>query len=186
MPIDETFKAIMQENKGVAVILMGSGSDDVPKEPGKPSHIEKIVKSLESYEIPYEVRVCSAHKQPIPLKNIIDEYNAVGGSVAYIAVAGGTDALSGTDSFHAYGTVFSCPPDAPNQSCTTNPPGSPSAYIPDPRNVGKAVAQAFADINPRYKEILQQKNEAKIKSLEEDDKKIHAKYKARRIETQGR
>ncbi len=190
MPVDEDFKKLMQLNLGVAVILMGSGSDD--KSPGedeegksKPSHIEKIVTSLEAYEVPYDVRVCSAHKQPVPLKKIIDEYDAVGGSVAYIAVAGGTDALSGTDSFHACGIVFSCPPDAPNESCTTNPPGSPSAYVPRPENVGKAVAQAFAGINTKYKQLLEEKNAAKIASLEKDDERIHAKYKARMQEKLG-
>ena len=178
MAIGEKFKKLMQSNIGVAVILMGSDSDDKPIE-GRSSHIEKIAASLESYQIPYEARVCSAHKQPDTLKTILDEYNEVGGSVVYVAVAGGTDALSGTASFHAYGLVLSCPPDAPNPSCTTNPPGSPNAYIPNPSNVGKAVAQAFAGLNPKYKELLQQKNEAKIGKLETADNTIQSKYAAR-------
>lgn len=187
MPIDEAFKKLMQSNIGVAVILMGSDSDDKRKKdkPDEPSHIEKIVSSLETYEVPYEVRVCSAHKQPVKLQGIIDEYNTVSGLVAYIAVAGGEDALSGTASFHAYGLVLSCPPDAPNESCTRNPPGSSNAYIPRPENVGKAVAQAFAGINPKYREILEQENTVKVAKLDRADGEIQAKYAARRLEKLG-
>lgn len=190
--IDEQFKEIMQSNVGCAVIMAGSGSDDKrPKDrPDEPSHIEKIVKSLEEFGIPYEVRVCSAHKQPDELKPIIDEYSKVGGLVAYIAVAGGTDALSGTLSFHAVGPVISCPPDTRfadkkrydnlfNESCLTNPPGSSNAYISRPENVGKLVAQMFAGINPDYAEKLRQLAEAKMESLREDDQKIRAKYAKR-------
>lgn len=188
MPIDEAFKKLMQSNVGVAVILMGSDSDD--KSPGKDekgnpkhSHIEKIVSSLETYEIPYEVRVRSAHKQDA--KEIIGEYNAVGGSVAFVAVAGGEDALSGTASYHALGLVISCPPDAPNDSCTRNPPGSSNAYIPRPENVGKAIAQAFAGINSTYREILELENERKVAKLIRANGEIQAKYAARRLEKLG-
>jgi len=52
--IDEKFKETMQSKTGCAVIMAGSDSD-------KP-HIDKVVESLDKYEIPYEVRICSAHK----------------------------------------------------------------------------------------------------------------------------
>lgn len=103
------------------------------------------------------------------------EYNEVGGSVAYVAVAGGTDALSGTLSFHALGPVISSPPDAPNQSCLTNPPGSSNAYIARPANVGKFIAQLYAGVNPKFRELLSTNNKTKIDSLIEADKKIEVK-----------
>jgi phosphoribosylaminoimidazole carboxylase PurE protein len=159
--IDEKFQEIMQSNTGCAVIMAGSDSDR--------KHIEKIVASLKQYEIPHEVRICSAHKQPDTLKEIIGEYNGVGGSYAIIAVAGGTDALSGTASFHAFGPLISCPPDAPNQSCLTNPPGSSNAYVARANNVGKIVAQIYAGVNPRFRELLDEKNVDKINKLEQKD-----------------
>ena len=66
-----------------------------------------------------------------------------------IAVAGGTDALSGTLSFHSLHPVVSCPPDPPNESCLRNPPGSSNATVYSPRNAARFVAQLFAARDPR-------------------------------------
>ena len=166
--IDEKFQEIMKSNTGCAVIMAGSDSD-------RP-HIEKIVKSLKQYEIPHEVRICSAHKQPDTLKDMIDEYNGVGGAYAIIAVAGGTDALSGTASFYAFAPVISCPPDAPNESCLTNPPGSSNSYVARANNVGKIVAQIYAGANPRFRELLDEQNVAKINKLEKADLEFRKEF----------
>lgn len=168
MSIDEKFKEIMQSNNGCAVIMAGSDSDE--------PHIKKIVESLNKYEIPYSIRICSAHKQPEKLMAMIREYNNVGGSAAFIAVAGGTDALSGILSFHANGQVISSPPDAPNQTCLTNPPGSSNAYIAKASNVGKLVAQMYAGVNPKFRELLEKFNVEKIGKLEVADKGCKDKY----------
>lgn len=166
--INEKFKEIMKSNIGCAVVMAGSSSDK--------EHIEKIAKALESFEIPYQVRICSAHKQPGTLMEMINEYNSVGGLVAFVAIAGGTDALSGTLSFHALGPIISCPPDAPNQSCLTNPPGSSNAYIANPKNVGKFIAQMFAGVNPEYKKRLMKGNDVKIDSLVKADVELRTVY----------
>ena len=166
--IDEKFKKIMQSNKGCAVVMAGSSSDE--------KHIDNVVKSLEEYEIPYRIRICSAHKQPEELMEIIREYNEVCGLVAYIAIAGGTDALSGTLSFHALGPVISCPPDAPNESCLTNPPGSSNSYIQYPKNVGRHIAQMYAGVNPRFRELLIQKNDKKLNLLKKANVEFQEKY----------
>ena len=148
--------------RGCAVIFAGSDSDR--------GHVEKIVKSLEGFGIPHEVRICSAHKEPERLMSLLREYERLGGAVAYIAVAGGTDALSGTLSFHALAPVLSCPPDAPNPSCLSNPPGSSNAVIYDPRNVGRFVAQLFAAFNPELAGRLKRSREEKVKALESSDR----------------
>ncbi len=160
--IDDKFKEIMQSNTGCAVIMAGSYSDE--------PHIKKIMKSLDDFEIPYEVRIISAHKQLEKLSRAVaNEYNKVGGLVAYVAVAGGTDGLSGALSFNAIGSVISCPPDAPNDSCLTNPPGSSNSCIPNPENVGRHIAQMYAGVNPRFREILEEKISNKIAELEKKD-----------------
>jgi 5-(carboxyamino)imidazole ribonucleotide mutase len=144
------------------VVFAGSDSDR--------GHVEKIVQSLEGFGIPHEVRICSAHKEPERLMSLLREYERLGGAVAYIAVAGGTDALSGTLSFHALAPVISCPPDAPNPSCLSNPPGSSNAVIYDPRNVGRFVAQLFAAFNPELAGRLKRSREEKVKALESSDR----------------
>lgn len=176
--IDDSFKERMQSGLGCAVIMAGSGSDDKPKG-DKESHIEQIAEGLEKWGIPYQVRICSAHKQPGALAEMIGEYDAIKGSYVIIAVAGGTDALSGTASFHALAPVISCPPDAPNETCLTNPPGSPNAYIARPSNVGKFVAQMYAGANPDLREKLIAANQKKIGSLVEADQTLMEKYAQR-------
>jgi 5-(carboxyamino)imidazole ribonucleotide mutase len=167
--LNSSFKKIIQSKTGCAVVLAGSDSDG--------AHVDKIVASLKVFDIPHRVRICSAHKQPAELMDIIEEYNAIGGSVAYIVVAGGTDALSGVLSFHALGPVISCPPDGPNESCLTNPQGSSNAYIERPENVGKFVAQVYAGVNPTFRDRLEQNKAQKVKKLRKADADLKAEHK---------
>ncbi len=152
--------------KGYCAII-GAGSDS-DKE-----HIGKIVKSLEEYGIPYQVRIKSAHKQKDVIP-IVEFYNESLEPLVWIAVASRTDALSGTVSYHSVHPVISCSPDGINMSCLNNPPGSPNATIVDPKNIGKYVAQTFSWIDPKLKKKIIELNEQKNKSLEEADKKAIA------------
>lgn len=166
---EPSFADRVRSGTGCAVILAGSESDQ--------KHIERIIESLQAFRIPYEVRICSAHKNPQKLMEIIAEYERMEGALAYVAVAGGTDALSGTLSFHALGPVISCPPDAPNESCLGNPPGSSNATIYNPKNVGKFVAQIYAAHNAEYSASLRRAREEKIARLEEKDRESRKKYR---------
>ncbi len=159
--IDARFKKIVRSNAGCAVILAGSDSNR--------QHIEKVVKALKRYAIPHRVHICSAHKQPGRLMEIIKAYNALGGSVAFVAIAGDTDALSGTVSWHAMGPVISCPPDAPNESCLTNPPGSSNAVIEHPENAARFIAQIYAGVNPKFRERLEKEKAKKLAGLRKAD-----------------
>lgn len=167
--LNSSFKKIIQSNTGCALVLAGSDSDG--------AHVDKIIASLKEFNIPYRVRICSAHKQPVELMELIQEHKALGGSLAFIAVAGGTDALSGILSFHALGPVISCPPDGPNESCLTNPPGSSNAYIERPENVGKFIAQIYAGVNPTFRECLEQNKQQKIKRLRKANADLKAEEK---------
>jgi len=162
--IDEKFEEIIASNKGCAIIIAGSGSDG--------TYINKVRESLNDYEIPHIIRICSAHKQPEELMEIIHEFNNIVGLAAYVAIAGGTDALSGTLSFHTTNPVISCPPNGFNESCLTNPSGSSNAYIARPENVGKFIAQMYAGVNPNYKKLLFEKNSKKIEYLVDTDLKF--------------
>lgn len=152
--IDDQVREAIESRKGFVVIMAGSDSDL--------EHIGKITKELDDYEIPHETRIFSAHKQPGELEHVIGEYNAIPGKVAYIAVAGGVDALSGTLSYHALAPVISCPPDPRNESCLDNPPGSSNAYVEKPANAARFAAQIFAEANPHVRNILEGKIAEKI------------------------
>ncbi len=158
------FHERLRSKTGCAVIVAGSDSDR--------SHVEKLTSALKMYEIPYEVRICSAHKSPGRLLELISEYEGQGGDLVWIAVAGGTDALSGTLAFHADQPVISCPPDGLNHSCLTNPPGSSNATILNPRNAARFIAQVYSSVNPRLKELLGSSREEKIRHLEAMDQEL--------------
>jgi 5-(carboxyamino)imidazole ribonucleotide mutase len=157
-----------RENRGCAVIVAGSDSDQ--------SHIERIVESLSSYGIPHEVRICSAHKAPEALLALVREYEGINAAIVFVAVAGGTDALSGTLSFLSLSPVISCPPDAPNESCLRNPPGSSNATVNDPRNVGRFIAQMYAPFTPEYREFLRRSRDEKVKKLAAKDREFRERY----------
>lgn len=162
------FLDLLRRRVGCAVVLAGSDSD-------RP-HVERVLESLRAWEIPFEVRICSAHKSPDRLLAIIEEYEAEGAPLAYVAVAGGTDALSGTVAFHASNPVVSCPPDSPNESCLRNPPGSSNATIYDPRNVGRFIAQMYASANSVYRDKLAGTRAEKVRRLEGSDAQFRQAY----------
>ncbi|MEK6852321.1 MAG: AIR carboxylase family protein [Nanoarchaeota archaeon] len=157
------------EEIGRAVIVAGSGSDK--------EHVGRIAKSLELYRVPYEVCVCSAHKQPLDCINLMTELNARRSPLVIIAVAGGTDALSGALSWGLYHPVISCPPDGvANQSPLHNPPGSSNATIYRPDNVGRFVAQMYAYLNPRVEVAFEGAYRDKVEALKKADSDIRSEY----------
>jgi len=164
------FLDLLRRRVGCAVVVAGSDSDR--------KHVERIAESLKAWEVPFEVRVCSAHKSPERLLAIIREYEAEEAPLCYVAVAGGTDALSGTLAFHAGNPVVSCPPDPPNGSCLANPPGSSNATIYDPRNVGRFIAQMYAAGNSVYRRKLAQSREQKLRELESRDEELRRTYRS--------
>jgi len=166
-----SFKEAVEQKSGCLVIIAGSGSDE--------PHIDEIVEECEKYEVPYEVRVGSAHKQPEKVMAIINEYNKMNSFIAMASIAGNTDALSGGLSYHFLGPVISCPPVHPNESCIENPPGSSNAYIARPRNLARCVAQMYSCINPIFRQKLQDEISKKVDSLENKDTELREKYRGR-------
>ncbi|HOJ92743.1 MAG TPA: 5-(carboxyamino)imidazole ribonucleotide mutase, partial [Dictyoglomaceae bacterium] len=67
------------------VIIMGSKGDL--------EWCKRISNTLEFFEVPYTMRVASAHKVPLKVLDIIKEYEKE--DVVFITVAGRSNALSG-------------------------------------------------------------------------------------------
>jgi len=166
--ITQKFKENVEKGLGGVVILAGSDSDA--------AHIDKLTTSFRKYEIPFEVRIASAHKQGEKLLQLIGEYDALNGPIVYIAVAGGTDALSGTSSHVSVRPTISCPPDGLNMSCLTNPPGSSNAFIQRPENAARFVAQMFSYVNPKCREVIACERTNKISGLEKADEEFRDRY----------
>lgn len=149
---------------GLAVMMAGSDSDA--------DHLKSIKTELDKYGITSVVRIASAHKQGGKCTEIVQEYNKSIEPVLIIAVAGGTDALSGLASFHSVWPVISCPPKRDEHaSCLANPPGSSNALILRQGNVAKFAAQYFGQVNSSYHKKIESDNKKKIQGLETANEK---------------
>ena len=152
--------------KGGIVIIMAGSDSDMP-------HIEKIREELKRYDIPSQVKICSAHKQPARCEEIVNRYNDSIEPVVFVTIAGGTDALSGVVSYHSIHPVISCPPDKNEySSCVTNPPGSSNSLILKPANVARHIASILGHSNEEFKKAILKKNAEKIKKLEDANNKL--------------
>merc|ERR1712196_210338 len=151
------------------LVLIAAGSDsDMP-------HLETLKKEINKFQIDAEIRVCSAHKQPSRLENLLAEYGKSPRPVMMVGCAGGTDALSGTASYLANFPVVSCPPDGMNRSCLTNPPGSSNAFVCKPANVAKFAAQMFSRSSAAVSAALDASIAEKIVKLEKADAQLTGK-----------
>jgi len=153
------------------LVLIAAGSDsDMP-------HLETLKKEVNKFKIDAEIRICSAHKQPSRLENVLAEYGKSTRPVMMVGCAGGTDALSGTASYLANFPVVSCPPDGMNNTCLTNPPGSSNAFIVKPANVAKFAAQMFSRSSEQVAAALEANIKEKITKLEAADEQLSKKQR---------
>lgn len=83
------------------IIIMGSKADL--------SHAQAIVKTLKTLEIPFQMRVCSAHKATQRLLEILQAYEQ-SGPLVYITIAGRSNALSAVVDANTRYPVIACPP----------------------------------------------------------------------------
>jgi len=87
---------------GRVVIIMGSKSDL--------EHAKKIGAELDSFGVPYALRVASAHKSVRHLLAILDQYRDASENTVFITVAGRSNALSGMVDANTPWPVIACPP----------------------------------------------------------------------------
>lgn len=83
------------------ILIMGSKSDL--------AHAQASASILHALEIPYTMRVCSAHKTTRRLLDLLDEYEPHG-PLVYIAIAGRSNALAAVVDANTCYPVISCPP----------------------------------------------------------------------------
>jgi phosphoribosylaminoimidazole carboxylase PurE protein len=128
------------------VILMGSDSD-LPR-------MKQCLSSLEALEVPYDIRVASAHRTPQRVKDIVERGEAAGVEV-FICAAGGAAHLAGAVAAHTTLPVIGVPlAVAPLQgvdalhATVQMPPGLPVATVAvgdfGAHNAGILAAQMLA------------------------------------------
>lgn len=119
-------------------ILLGSESDK--------DFASKITQHFDTYGIPYEVVVSSAHKVPEKLLQHIEKYDNCGEQIVYITIAGRSNGLSGVTAANSCFPVVACPPHTTKEDFMVNinstlmmPSDTPVLTVCDPQNCAMAV-----------------------------------------------
>lgn len=89
--------------KELVPIILGSKSDD--------EFAKKIAEALGKFGVESQIKVCSAHKAPKVLLDMIEKYDGSGRPIVYIAIAGRSNALGGVIDGASSNPVINCPPD---------------------------------------------------------------------------
>ncbi|MDP7437282.1 MAG: 5-(carboxyamino)imidazole ribonucleotide mutase [Candidatus Marinimicrobia bacterium] len=122
---------------GKAVLILGSTSDEV--------FAEKITNKLSELDVPFDLHVASAHKQPKKVLEVIESYQKDRG-IVYITIAGRSNALSGFVAANSNFPTLACPPFKDKTDMLVNihstlqmPSNTPVMTILDPGNCALAV-----------------------------------------------
>lgn len=136
-------------------ILLGSESDR--------DHAKKITDELDTFGVPHEVRVISAHKVPEMCVEYIKETNKKK-HVVYITCAGRSNGLSGVISGSAVHPVIACPPFSDKADYLANihssvqmPGDTPAMTVIDPKNAALAAVKILAIADPKLHEKVEER-----------------------------
>ena len=148
---------------------------------GSKSDIEvagKTCDTLEEFGVPYELRVCSAHRSPRALVKLVDESKAD----VFIAVAGMAAALPGVIAAHTTRPVIGLPvggkvPFDSLLSTVQMPPGIPVAAVGVDRaeNAALLAVQILALKHPALREKLEAHRRRLEKSTQDGDREVGRK-----------
>ena len=115
-------------------ILMGSKSDE--------SHARKIAEVLADYGVKTELYVCSAHKVPELVLEIVNDFNKTNDDICYVTIAGRSNGLSGVVAANSVHPVIACPPFKDKADYLANihssvqmPSDTPAMTVIDPQNL---------------------------------------------------
>jgi len=142
-------------------ILMGSKSDE--------EHARKIAGYLDQFGIKTELYVCSAHKVPELVLDIVNDFNKSSDDICYITIAGRSNGLSGVVAANSVHPVIACPPFKDKadylvniHSSTIMPSDTPAMVVVDPQNAAMAALRVLGLTNKKLKKkIAEHINEIK-------------------------
>ncbi len=133
------------------IIIMGSEKDM--------EHSKRIAKLFEEFEVPYKLKVASAHKTPLKVLEILKEYEDK--DAIFITVAGKSDALSGFVSANTEKPVIACPPFDEKKwfdifSTIRMPIGATPMLVLEPENAAIAALKIIGIKNERIREKIKE------------------------------
>jgi 5-(carboxyamino)imidazole ribonucleotide mutase len=138
-------------------------------------HARAITAVLDSFSIPHEIRIASAHKATRYLLNLLANYEQSGRSLVYITVAGRSNALSGVVDANVTAPVIACPPYSDRfggmdiLSSLRMPSGLGALVVLEPEATALAAAKILALTDSSLSGRVKQYQEKNRQKIEEDD-----------------
>lgn len=135
------------------VLLLGSESDQ--------EFASKITAELDKWDVPYEIKIASAHKVPKKVAELVENYNKEEG-ICYITIAGRSNGLSGVTAASSVHPVIACPPFNDKDDMMVNihstlqmPSDVPVLTVLDPKNAAQAAIRILGLGDSKLKEKIQ-------------------------------
>lgn len=153
---------------GKVIILLASKADL--------EHCQKMAKFLKKMDVPYVMRVGSAHKVPAKVLKIVKQYENE--HVVFITVAGRSNALSGFVDANTARPVIACPPysekfgGADLFSSIRMPSGVCPMLVLEPEDAALAAMKILGVQDAQIMETVSKYQDEKKKILEQDDLEI--------------
>ncbi|MFN3699732.1 MAG: 5-(carboxyamino)imidazole ribonucleotide mutase [Dictyoglomus sp.] len=150
------------------IILMGSKGDL--------EWANKISNTLKKFEVPYVIRIASAHKVPLKVLEIIKEYEK--DDVVFITIAGRSNALSGFTDANTTKPVIACPPYSDKFagvdifSTLRMPSGVAPLTILEPEEAALAAIKILAIKYSELQEKIKNYQEEKRREIEKADGEV--------------
>jgi 5-(carboxyamino)imidazole ribonucleotide mutase len=163
----------MADQSGAYVVIICGSPADEPL-------ARQIGQGLDGFGLAWQVRVASAHKVPLYLLQMLDEYERDGRTKVYITVAGRSNALSGMVDAHVAAPVIACPPYAEKfggadvLSSLRAPSGVAPAVVLEPEAAALLAAKLLALADPVLRQRIQAAQAAQRSRLLEADAKLTA------------
>ncbi len=154
--------------KGKIVIVMGSERDL--------EFSREVAKTLKSLGVTYEFRVASAHKSPLKVLEILKEFDQQ--KVAYITIAGRSNALSAFADANTSKPVIACPPysdkfnGADIYSSLRVPSGIGSVVTIEPEGAALAAAKMLALDDKELEKAVKDYQAEKKRELEKANETV--------------
>jgi 5-(carboxyamino)imidazole ribonucleotide mutase len=154
--------------KGKVVIVMGSERDL--------EFSREAAKTLKTLGVTYEFRVASAHKSPLKVLEILKEFDQQ--KVAYITIAGRSNALSAFADANTSKPVIACPPysdkfnGADIYSSLRVPSGIGSVVTIEPEGAALAAAKILALDDKELEKAVKDYQAEKKRELEKANETV--------------
>ena len=135
----------------IVPIIIGSSSD-IP-------HANRIARYLKRYDVGATIRICSAHKSPVILLEMLRLYEANDHVNVYVTIAGKSNALSALIDGNVAKPVISCPP-LKHESMYDiySSISMPSEICPmvllNPVNAAVAVLKILGNTHSRFRSVV--------------------------------